>query len=75
MFNSPLQYCPHCKEYVALDQTQPACAAEHHCELAICPLQKYFIREAPKPEPKAGTADIADSRTGPKKAIEEAPQY
>lgn len=50
MFNSPLEYCVHCQQYVALDQTQAACAAEHHCQVADCPLRKYFTNEASKRE-------------------------
>jgi hypothetical protein len=42
MFNSPLEYCPHCSEYVALDLTQRECAAQHQCEKEPCPLENYF---------------------------------
>lgn len=63
MFNSPLAYCPLCREYVALDCPQRACAALHRCTGATCPLAHYFIhagrpgngqgRGAPAPAPPA----------------------
>lgn len=40
-FDSPLERCPVCKEYVLLDQTRQECAREHHCEQR-CPLKPYF---------------------------------
>ena len=42
MFNSPLQYCPKCKQYVELDQTKEECAALHGCAGVDCPLLKMF---------------------------------
>ena len=47
MFNSPLQYCPLCKEYVELDQTIEECAAKHGCRGHSCPLAPQFNPPAP----------------------------
>lgn len=42
-FDSPIERCPVCKEYVLLDQTQEECALEHRCKPpAGCPLKRYF---------------------------------
>ena len=43
MFNSPLQYCPVCKQHVALDQSKEQCAREQHCESENCPLSHLFV--------------------------------
>lgn len=42
MFNSPLEYCPHCRQYVALDSTPTECAAWYQCGIEFCPLQRHF---------------------------------
>lgn len=43
MFNSPLHYCPVCRQYVALDQSQRECAREHGClPQQACPLAHLF---------------------------------
>ena len=43
MFDSPFEYCPQCRAYVLLDQTQGECAREHSCAVASkCPLQRFF---------------------------------
>ena len=43
MFDSPIDYCPVCKEMVLLDQTRRECASEHHCrKSAVCPLDSCF---------------------------------
>jgi hypothetical protein len=43
VFDSPFEFCPLCRAYVLLDQTQPQCAREHRCAgEAKCPLEKYF---------------------------------
>ena len=49
MFNSPLHYCPKCKEYVELDQSKAQCAALHGCDGKDCPLEQIF-----RPPPAAG---------------------
>ena len=42
-FDTPLERCPHCGEYVPLDQTQRECAHEHHCPAGRrCPLDQFF---------------------------------
>ena len=56
MFNSPIEYCPHCRQYVALDQTQQQCAAEYQCQIELCPLHKYFTGELGK----AGSPGASD---------------
>ncbi len=43
MFNSPLQYCPICKQQVALDQTKEQCAEEQNCKVKDCPLSHLFV--------------------------------
>lgn len=43
MFNSPLNYCPVCRQYVALDQSRRECAREHGClPQQPCPLAHLF---------------------------------
>ena len=59
MFTSPLDYCPQCRQLVALDQTRAMCAAEHHCVATHCPLQQYFTTASARPEPAPVTgADV-----------------
>lgn len=41
-FDSPLELCPVCNEYVLLDQTQGECAREHECGRRDCPLAAAF---------------------------------
>lgn len=42
-FDSPIERCPVCKEYVLMDQTQKECAREHRCHMGEkCPLKPYF---------------------------------
>jgi hypothetical protein len=59
MYNSPLQYCSECKQYVELDQTQTECAQQHGCKIGRCPLAHLFT-DAQRPESEtpadAGTA-------------------
>ena len=43
MFDSPFEYCPVCRAYVLLDQTQRQCAREHACqEPSKCALRRLF---------------------------------
>lgn len=43
MFDSPIEYCPVCRQMVTLDQTRRECAKEHRCkEGTACPLQRFF---------------------------------
>lgn len=43
MFDSPVEYCPVCKEMVLLDQTRRECKAEHRCkDNVVCPLERCF---------------------------------
>jgi hypothetical protein len=38
MFDSPLEWCKACKEWVALDQTVEECARQHRCSDGECPM-------------------------------------
>jgi hypothetical protein len=63
MFNSPLQYCAKCKQYVELDQSKDECAALHDCGGVDCPLLKMFrpldpmdeAKPVVAPEPQTGS--------------------
>lgn len=41
-FDSPIERCPVCREFVLLDQTQGECSREHRCSGHECPLKAYF---------------------------------
>ena len=43
MLNSPLKYCPICKQHVALDQSKEECAREQHCKPENRPLSHLFV--------------------------------
>ena len=64
MFNSPLQYCAKCKQYVELDQTKEECVALHECGGEDCPLLKMFRPPAPTAEGKPEI--VPGPPTGPK---------
>jgi hypothetical protein len=38
MFDSPIDWCRVCKDWVALDQTPAECARGHNCADRQCPL-------------------------------------
>lgn len=38
MFDSPLDWCKVCKEWIALDQTVEECARQHRCRDRECPM-------------------------------------
>lgn len=66
MFNSPFQYCPVCKQHVALDQKKEECAREQHCEADNCPLSHLFtsaITSVSTEDDKKKILDT-DTRTG-----------
>jgi hypothetical protein len=64
MFDSPFERCPHCRQYVLLDQTQRQCAREHGCgEGDACPLARYFTG-----------IEFGDARTVARAAPAEAPR-
>jgi hypothetical protein len=46
MFYSPLEWCPRCKLWVALDQTFAQCAQEHNCSREQCPLVLFLKPQA-----------------------------
>ncbi len=61
MFNSPLQYCKVCKQYIALDQSQEECAKQHGCRVEVCPYAGLFSPPAESEETKAHGASEAPS--------------
>jgi len=66
MFNSPLEYCTVCRMYVALDQSQRECGAEHGCApQQPCPLAYLFAVHGPGAVPEyAGDTPAAKTQTG-----------
>jgi hypothetical protein len=71
MFNSPLHYCPVCREYVPLDQSRRECAREHGCMPEACPLAHLFsapetavsaLSETPDATPVSGPEPMASKR-------------
>lgn len=42
MFDSPIERCPVCGQWVLTDQTRKECAREHDCHIEQCPLKDYF---------------------------------
>lgn len=42
MFDSPIELCQVCGEWVLTDQTQTECAREHGCTIERCPLERCF---------------------------------
>lgn len=42
MYDSPLAYCPRCRQYVALDCSSAERAARYQCGGGSCPLEPYF---------------------------------
>jgi hypothetical protein len=50
MYNSPLQFCPACKQYVELDQTRDECIARNGCRAETCPLLENLSIPAARTE-------------------------
>jgi hypothetical protein len=67
MFNSPLQYCAKCKQYVELDQSKEECAAQHDCDGQDCPMLKIFRPPAPTDEAKPAVAQGLPTASKPGK--------
>ena len=44
MFDSPLEWCGLCAEWIALDQGLAECARQHGCTLGPCPLKALLER-------------------------------
>lgn len=65
MYNSPLHYCPYCKEYVALDQTPQDCQSEHDCAVEHCPLAHLFLPGTTVT--KVAPGDVSQEVSGPHK--------
>lgn len=38
MFDSPLEWCSRCKDWIALDQTVEECTKQHRCRDGECPM-------------------------------------
>ena len=64
MFNSPLQYCTVCKQYVELDQSVEECAGRHGCEPASCPLARLFAPPVAAAEDSAAQSPAAPVKPG-----------
>ena len=60
MFESPLDWCEACRQWVALDDAVADCARRHRCDAARCPLSARFTGV---PEAAAGTRE-AERATG-----------
>ncbi len=43
MFESPLEWCRVCKEWVALDQTVEECKRQHRCRDGDCPMMALLL--------------------------------
>jgi hypothetical protein len=56
MFNSPTDWCPICKEWVALDEGIVECARAHRCRVGQCPLAREFSAQQ---SAKLAAGDIA----------------
>jgi hypothetical protein len=73
MYNSPLQYCAECKQYIELDQTREQCAARNGCDVALCPHAHLFrppvhsetTGRTPQDTKLQGNNDGADPRQEP----------
>lgn len=63
MYNSPLQYCSECRQYVELDQTQAECARLHGCRIERCPLTQLFTDAL---RPKGESPDVAGTASHPR---------
>ena len=42
VYDSPLQYCASCKQYIELDQTAEECALQRGCKPDACPFAHLF---------------------------------
>jgi len=62
MFDSPIEFCPKCRHYVALDQTLEECARAGACQVALCPLEPLFCAPAaarsPQPAEAPGSSEV-----------------
>ena len=67
MFNSPLQYCAKCKQYVELDQSKEECVALHDCGGVDCPLVKMFRPPASTEEARPAVAPEPPTASKPRK--------
>jgi hypothetical protein len=50
VFESPLDWCPLCREWIALDQTFAECAQRYGCKAETCPLARRLM---PATDPRA----------------------
>jgi hypothetical protein len=63
-FDSPMELCPRCNNYVLLDQSQKECASEHQCTEGDCPLARYFSGKTFETPAKPGPREGQDSGDG-----------
>ncbi len=47
MFDSPLEWCSRCKDWVALDQSVQDCAKQHCCRDGECPMTALLCAAQP----------------------------
>jgi hypothetical protein len=59
MFNSPTEWCPIVRQWVALDEEGVAeCARLHHCGVKDCPLARLFAQEQSKDPGPTRAAEV-----------------
>ncbi len=49
MFNSPLEWCPAQRLWIALDEGRAACVQRNLCRVEICPLAARLIEPSAPP--------------------------
>lgn len=59
MFDSPLDWCSRCKEWVALDQTVEECARQHCCTDRECPMIALLWAASQRPKHEAAAKRVA----------------
>ncbi len=77
MFNSPTEWCPVIKDWVAADEGVAECARLHHCSGAgLCPLERAVagtpagvsfpggVPPVADTEPATGASDPSEGRSG-----------
>jgi hypothetical protein len=61
MFNSPTEWCPIVREWVALDESVVECARVHHCKVEDCPLARLSASEEPKKLPPSRATEAFEN--------------
>ena len=71
MFDSPLAYCSSRRAWVALDQAQAQCAAEHACEPGVpCRNANHFVAEQQGESPMSSSVQLSLLNISPSDALE-----